>query len=387
MRNTFSFATIVVVLGLFTGCTASDSVEFTPLFNGVNLDGWVPVNVAPSTFTVQDSMIICSGFPTGIMRTERQYENFILEMEWRHLTEGGNAGLFVHTDALPIKGMPFPRTLEAQILDGNPGDLFAMMGAEMTPDPGTAREDREGSSRPQENRINPLGEWNHYRIESNDGRVTLSINGKQVAGGTDVIPRTGYICLESEGAEAHFRNIRIHELPSTNPLPSEQGTAAQGFASLYNGLDFSGWNTGSNEAWVADNFRFRNEPDNDAALLMTEDESFADYTLMFDWQIEEDATADHIVTFYPRGENGPHLVGGVGDGPFAAEDPVLLSGGVSAGEWHRTIVNVTGSSVSVTVDGESALDNAEVDMNASGPLGFAVDGATVTFTNVFLKRE
>ena len=56
-----------------------------PLFNGKDLSGWVPVNVAPNTFTVRDGMIISTGKPTGVMRTDRMYENCIVELEWRHL--------------------------------------------------------------------------------------------------------------------------------------------------------------------------------------------------------------------------------------------------------------------------------------------------------------
>ena len=54
---------------------------FTALFNGKDLTGWVPVNVAPDTYTVRDGMIIIGGVPTGYMRTERMLENFIVECD------------------------------------------------------------------------------------------------------------------------------------------------------------------------------------------------------------------------------------------------------------------------------------------------------------------
>jgi hypothetical protein len=46
-----------------------------------------------------------------------------------------------------------------------------------------------------------------------DGTVKLSINGKFVNGSRESGFRKGYLCLESEGAEIHFRKIRIMELP------------------------------------------------------------------------------------------------------------------------------------------------------------------------------
>ena len=42
--------------------------------------------------------------------------------------------------------------------------------------------------------------------------LRLSVNGKEVTVGKDCVPRKGFICLESEGSECHFKNIRIKEL-------------------------------------------------------------------------------------------------------------------------------------------------------------------------------
>ena len=95
--------------------------DFRPLFNGKDLTGWVPVNVVPETFTARDGLIVSTGKPTGVLRTDRPYENFVLELEWRHMQPGGNAGLFVWSDALPAVGVPFTRSFEVQILDGQNG--------------------------------------------------------------------------------------------------------------------------------------------------------------------------------------------------------------------------------------------------------------------------
>ena len=46
-----------------------------------------------------------------------------------------------------------------------------------------------------------------------DGVVKLSINGKFVNGVRESSVKKGYLCLESEGAQIHFRNIEIMELP------------------------------------------------------------------------------------------------------------------------------------------------------------------------------
>ena len=75
----------------------------------------------------------------------------------------------------------------------------------------------------------------------NEGVLKLAVNGAEVSGGSMCRPRKGYICLESEGSECHFRNLKIQELPSTNPSPAEIADEAKGFVPMYTGLDLAGW--------------------------------------------------------------------------------------------------------------------------------------------------
>ena len=176
----------------------SEEAGFVPMFNGKDLSGWVIVNVAPRTFTVQDGIIVSTGVPTGIIRTERQYENFILELEWRHMKPKGNAGVFVWGDSLTAQGTPFAKGIEVQVLDGHEtanytshGDVFAIHGARMKPDrPHPAGWER---SLPSEKRAKPSPEWNHYHLVANRGELRLSVNGKEVTVGKDCVPRRGYL--------------------------------------------------------------------------------------------------------------------------------------------------------------------------------------------------
>ncbi|MEC8560317.1 MAG: DUF1080 domain-containing protein, partial [Planctomycetota bacterium] len=104
----------VLILAL-TGCLQA-AEDFTPLFNGTDLEGWVNVNGAESTWRAEDGMIRCTGLPTCVLRTDRMYENFVLELEWRHQSPTGNAGVFVWSDPLPAKGVPFTRAVEVQVM-------------------------------------------------------------------------------------------------------------------------------------------------------------------------------------------------------------------------------------------------------------------------------
>ena len=76
--------------------------------------------------------------------------------------------------------------------------------------PDNPRGDRSKSI---ENRCKGKGEWNTYDVVAVDGVLKLSVNGKVVNGISHATQKKGYLCLESEGAEIHFRNIRVMELP------------------------------------------------------------------------------------------------------------------------------------------------------------------------------
>ena len=91
--------------------------QWVSLFNGRDLSGWVNVNTAPDTFSVKDGILVCTGKPIGVMRSEKQYENFILHIEWMHKELGGNSGVFVWSDPFPAKGSPLPKGVEVQMLE------------------------------------------------------------------------------------------------------------------------------------------------------------------------------------------------------------------------------------------------------------------------------
>ena len=211
-----------------------DAPPWRELFNGKDLSGWVNMNVAKDTFTARDGMIVCNGKPTGVMRTEKMYENFILHVEWMHLEAGGNSGCFAWSGGTPKEGSPFPKGIEIQMLeldwpnlnrdkDGKPrdigyvsGELFGVGGNKIVPD-----NPRGERSKSFELRCKGKGEWNSYDVVAVDGTIKLSINGKFVNGISKAAIKKGYICLESEGAEIHFRNIRILELPPGITTPEQ----------------------------------------------------------------------------------------------------------------------------------------------------------------------
>src|SRR5262245_19474845 len=310
LRGLIVFFSLGMAVSFSTGAP-SDQADWFPLFNGRDLSGWVNVNCAPGTWSVRDGMIISTGVPTGVMRTEKQYENFELELEWRHLKSGGNAGVFVWSDAITSPGVPFSRSIEIQVLDGrngdaytSHGDVFSIHGATLKPD----RPHPKGAMRclPSERRAKPSPEWNHYRVICTNGVIKLAVNGAVVSGATECKPRKGYICLESEGSECHFRNIRIKELPSSQPpVPaSETAELAKGFVSLYTGVDLSGWKQedGHRGHWVAKDWILDYDGRSDAKdKSLWSEKEYGDFTLIVDWRLPRQPEKKQVPVILPLG--------------------------------------------------------------------------------------
>lgn len=429
MRSMAVLLAIGLVGGAAPGLPAAQDDGFVPLFNGKDLTGWVNVNTAPSTWRVVDGVIVCSGRPTGVLRTERMYENYILELEWKHLHEGGNAGLFVHSSALPVRGQPFTKSIEIQVMLGDHpeglytrhGDVFAIQGATFVPD----RPHPKGWMRclPSEKRVKPAGEWNHYRVVCKDGAVKLEVNGKEVSGGTNCNPRKGYICLESEGSEVYFRNIRIKELPSSNPAPELVAEADEGFRSLYTGVDFSGWKKDpANEGhWVPKDWVL--DFDGKGKDLWTEKE-YGDFVLIADWRFTRKPVEKELPEVLPdgtdsgkkikvpdAGDSGIYLRGSsksqvniwcwpVGSGEVYGyrtdkSMPPEVRAGVTPkvradhppGQWNRFVITMKGDRLTVVLNGKTVIENAALPgVKPRGPIALQNHGDPIQFANLYIKE-
>lgn len=208
--------------------TFGEEITFETVTHGDKIYGkpinWLQVNTEKNTWQINGNELVCSGQPIGVIRSEKKYENFILHIEWKHMEAGGNSGTFVWSDAVPGENR-LPNGVEVQMLELDwvnlnlrngekppvayvHGELFGVGGVEIVPD-----NPRGKRSKSIENRCKGKGEWNTYEVVCIDGTIKLSVNGKFVNGISNSSKKVGFICLESEGAEIHFRNIKIIELP------------------------------------------------------------------------------------------------------------------------------------------------------------------------------
>lgn len=213
----------------------------------LTLDDFVNVNGDETTWTEEAGELLCSGHPIGGARSKELYSNFELVLEWQHTQEAGNSGVFLWCPESAFTDLPpgsLPRSgIEVQVLDlgyetnhvkkhGKPsdwftshGDVFPVGSSSMTAftpvityqtetgDDYVVGKTESPRSFPTERRSHAAGEWNHYYIRAINGEVRLWVNGREVNGGRNCEPASGYLALEAEGAPIAFRNLRIRRLP------------------------------------------------------------------------------------------------------------------------------------------------------------------------------
>lgn len=234
-----SLLSVVVVVLSFATCTADDAplkafIDGTGLgWRDLTLDEFENVNCDQETWSTKDGVIHCTGQPVGVTKTKFKVTNFELVTQWRHLKHAGNSGIFVWAsdDALKDlkRGALPPGGIEVQVLENGyaenfeketgkkpdwfttHGDVFPVGTSKMKPFPPTAP--KGSRAFPKKELSKPTPEWNHYYVRAINGEVRLWVNGEEVSGGTECDPKTGYLCLESEGSPVEFKGLRIRELP------------------------------------------------------------------------------------------------------------------------------------------------------------------------------
>jgi hypothetical protein len=202
---------------MFLACLASlpwmcVSAGPVALFNSRDLAGWtfdvIDPEVKPeAVWSVTDGLLVCKGRPPGVIRTEKEYADYELTLEWRWAPglKPGNSGLLVHASK-PREMFVWPKSLEVQLGSGDAGD-FWMIGEKVTV-AGATPQGRRWLKR-QESTEKPPGEWNTMRVRCQGDRITVWVNGVLMNEGTALSTTKGAICLQSEGAEIHFRKVEL----------------------------------------------------------------------------------------------------------------------------------------------------------------------------------
>jgi hypothetical protein len=194
----------IVSVGIASGCGSSTSVAGpVALFDGKSLAGWTPyadprASSDPAKLcTVESEAIHCDGAVFGYLRSNDEHSDYTLTVEWRwgdRVTSGRNSGVFIHATG---PDMLWPRSIEAQLLDGHVGEIIPI-DMTLTLDPGATPALEK-----------PIGEWNRLEITCREATVRVAVNGTVTRTASHAEVHRGRILLQSEGAEIWFRKIEL----------------------------------------------------------------------------------------------------------------------------------------------------------------------------------
>lgn len=162
-------------------------------------DVWKIVRETPEA----EPLLVCVGKPKGFLMTLEQYSDFEMSLEWKIPSdENGNSGVLIYTQDEP---RIWPTAIQVQFHQPKAGSIFPS---------GDAKSDNTSES----DLARPVGSWNECKIVSQMGRLSVEINGKKAGEITGAVPANGHIALQSEGAEVHFRRVRIRKLNEKPPV-------------------------------------------------------------------------------------------------------------------------------------------------------------------------
>ncbi len=205
-----------------------------------------------------DGILKISGRGWGYIRTNKKYRDYhlVLEYTWGEKTWGTrvdrtrDCGILVHGygkdgahggtwiasiesqlieggsgDILVLSpkdenGVPYPTSLTCEYVLDRDGEKIWKPGAEkhvvkggrvnwLNRDPDW--EDKLGF-RGEKEVENIPGEWNRMEVICKGGNIDIFLNGVKVNAGTEANPTEGYVCLQTEAAEAFVRRYELWPL-------------------------------------------------------------------------------------------------------------------------------------------------------------------------------
>ncbi|NUL83306.1 MAG: DUF1080 domain-containing protein [Armatimonadetes bacterium] len=201
---------VLVAIAAFAMLGADDQ-GFKPIFNSHDLKRW---NVmGDKTWSVEKGELICSPGGKGWLRTDDQYGDFALRLEYK-LAEGAQSGVYFRChEAFD----PALTGFKVHLVDDAGGDRTRTSTGAIS-----------SHVLPLVSAAKPAGQWNQLEIVAKGVHIKVTINGKAaqdfridnrelsqgLPNGRQLYARVsyGYIGLENAGGEARFRNIRLKRL-------------------------------------------------------------------------------------------------------------------------------------------------------------------------------
>jgi hypothetical protein len=187
------------------------------LLNGKDFTGWklyLPKDAdVTKTWSIENGVVHNTGLPIGYMRTEQQYRDYKLTVEWRFIKvapKRDNSGILVHMSAPPDK--LWPECVQCQGQTQKQGDLIFMAGAAC----------KESQDLPGANKVvakngpsneKPVGEWDTVEVLCTGNSIKAWVNGKLMNEASECNITSGEIGIQSEGGDIEIRKMYIEPVP------------------------------------------------------------------------------------------------------------------------------------------------------------------------------
>jgi hypothetical protein len=407
--------TITPIAALICGaCLAQQEPTIRPLFNGRDLSGW-----KGDGYVVENGAIVCTPEGRNLV-SEETFANYILDFEFQ-LSPGANNGLGFH---YPGAGDAAYTGMEIQILDSTAPKYADLKPYQLHGGLYTMAAARQGA-------LKPAGEWNRQRVTVFGPALKVELNGDIILRANlddlgalhpehqGVRRRAGHIAWLGHGDKVAFRNIHIVELP---PAANEEAVKAAGFTRIFDGRTLNGWkHTRDTDNWKAVNGILRHDGKPGSTRDLWTEESYGDFTLVFDWRwsgrgpmksqprVMPDGSENGTVEIEEH-DSGIYLRGNtksqvnlwnwpIGSGEvYGYRTDPKMSAAIKAavtprskadkpiGEWNRTMITLKGDRLTVSLNGGVVIENAQLpDVPAAGPIGLQHHGSAIDFANFWIK--
>lgn len=211
MRRTTRAAVVLALCAAVipTALRGQRADGFVPLFDGT-LNGWMVENSDAGNFSVRDGVLRVEG-PAGWLRSQREYADVTVRMEFRFMTADADSGLFVRA---PRAGAEFMRGWPGnsyQVQIRNPltasrlppvGGLFrhGMPPGDITFDPALVAKVAR-----------PTGEWQELEVDVIGDTLAARLNGTEIMRAGGLTSPRGHIGLQGETGVLEFRSIEVRE--------------------------------------------------------------------------------------------------------------------------------------------------------------------------------
>jgi Domain of Unknown Function (DUF1080) len=195
----------VALLGTDCWIDGADEPEFTSLFDGKILKGWVPQHT--DRFFVRDGVLVNDG-GTGWLRSEKSYRDFEFQAEYRVIRPGSDSGLFFRASAQSVAKEPFwpERCYQLQVIDAD-GNCM-LFGHGLAP----PRFERKTDALKAATR-DPK-QWQKIRLKVVGTRAEVALNDVVVTTSEAIQAPEGHIGLQGENGHIEWRAMKIREFPA-----------------------------------------------------------------------------------------------------------------------------------------------------------------------------